>query len=78
MQQTQERLLVDERDAARMLSVSVQLLRKWRATGDGPCCIRLGRCVRYAVSDLQRFIDSRRPNCARAAEDPPGATRSPN
>lgn len=50
--------LLTERDAAKILHVSVQLLRKWRAMGTGPKYVRLGRCIRYALSDIESYISS--------------------
>jgi hypothetical protein len=54
-------LLVDAREAARMLAVSPRKL--WAMTFEeqpGLPYIRCGRLVRYAVADLQRWIESRR------------------
>jgi predicted DNA-binding transcriptional regulator AlpA len=50
--------LLNEHEAAKLLRVSVQLLRKWRANRTGPEHIKLGKCVRYAFSDVERFIAS--------------------
>lgn len=52
--------LLTEHETAKILRVSVQLLRKWRALGSGPKHIKLGKCVRYATVDLDQFIESRR------------------
>jgi predicted site-specific integrase-resolvase len=52
--------LLNEKDAAKRLGVSVQLLRKWRATRVGPVHMKLGRCVRYSLPDLERFADAQR------------------
>jgi hypothetical protein len=49
-------LAVDERVAARMLSVSTAALRKWRREGKGPRFVRLSKCVRYRVQDLEEFL----------------------
>jgi len=52
-------LLVDTRDAARMLAVSARKL--WGMTfEEEPALpyIRCGRLVRYPVADLQRWIES--------------------
>ena len=54
----EQQQLLNEHEAAALLRVSVQLLRKWRATGAGPGHIKLGKCVRYAVNDVQGFIES--------------------
>jgi hypothetical protein len=55
---TQEDRCLPEKPAATVLGVSVALLRKWRRTGGGPLYVRLGKLVRYRLSDLQRFVDS--------------------
>jgi len=49
---------VPERSAAAVLGVSVALLRKWRQTRGGPPYLRIGKLVRYRISDLRRFMDS--------------------
>ena len=54
-------LLVDAREAARMLAVSPRKL--WGMTFEEPQglpYIRCGRLVRYPVADLCRWIESRR------------------
>ena len=52
--------LLNEREAAKFMRISVQLLRKWRASGRGPEHIKLGKCVRYHMHDIERFIASQR------------------
>ena len=54
-------LLVDAKDAARMLAVSLRKL--WAMTFEeepGLPYVRCGRLVRYPVDDLQRWIESQR------------------
>jgi len=54
-------LLVDTREAARMLAVSPRKL--WAMTFEelpGLPYIRCGRLVRYSVRDLERWIDAQR------------------
>ena len=56
-----EVLLVEPRDAARMLAVSPRKL--WAMTFEdnpGLPYIRCGRLVRYSVSDLEQWIHARR------------------
>ncbi|HET6203366.1 MAG TPA: helix-turn-helix domain-containing protein [Planctomycetota bacterium] len=48
------------RDAAAFLSVSPRQVRHWRSLGSGPPAIRLGRHLRFSVSDLRAFAESRR------------------
>lgn len=48
--------LLDEQEVSRRLSVSVNTLRYWRACGEGPNYIKLGRLVRYDAGALEKFI----------------------
>ena len=52
--------LFNERDAARVISCSVALMRKWRLFGEGPAYCKIGRLVRYRQEDLNAFLDSHR------------------
>jgi hypothetical protein len=48
--------MLGERQAARMLAVSVAALRRWRREGRGPRFTRIERCVRYDVRAIERFV----------------------
>jgi predicted DNA-binding transcriptional regulator AlpA len=48
--------LLDEQEVSRHLSVSVNTLRYWRVSGDGPNYVKLGRLVRYDAVALEKFI----------------------
>lgn len=50
-------LAVNERIASQLLSVSVAALRRWRRERRGPRFVRLSRCVRYRVADLEAFVN---------------------
>ena len=39
-----------------MLGVAIATLRAWRRVGKPPAFIRLGRAVRYRLSDLRELI----------------------
>lgn len=54
--------LLTEKDAAQFLNVSRVTLARSRCYGkpEGPPYIRMGRTIRYAVDDLQRFVEDRR------------------
>jgi hypothetical protein len=54
--------LLNELQTARILKVSVQLLRKLRAAGGGPEYIKVGRCVRYTLSGIESYINSHKRN----------------
>jgi helix-turn-helix protein len=48
---------VRETDAARLIGVSVAALRRWRREKRGPRFLKLERCVRYRLADLNAFLD---------------------
>jgi predicted DNA-binding transcriptional regulator AlpA len=50
---------LSEQQAASFLCCSRALLRKWRRNGGGPPFIRLGRLVRYRLSNLQEWLNAR-------------------
>jgi excisionase family DNA binding protein len=52
-------LLVDAREAARLLSISERTL--WTLTDQGELPrVKIGRSVRYSVRDLERYIEGQR------------------
>lgn len=60
---------VNEIEAARLMSVSVQTLRNWRSTLRGPKYLKLGRSVRYSIADLEKWMQERTINPERAYDD---------
>lgn len=61
--------LVNDHEAATILGVAVQTLRIWRSTGRYALPFsKIGRTVRYRVSDLEAFIQSRSVTSTNAAE----------
>lgn len=48
--------MFSEKEAARLLSVSVAALRRWRRERRGPEFTRLERCVRYSGRSLERYL----------------------
>lgn len=52
--------LVGETEAARVLSLSVKTLRRWRWAGKGPRFLKIGAAVRYDPADLASFMVSAR------------------
>lgn len=59
LRQSIERELVNEREAAEHLGMSLATLRRYRygidGRTDGPSVVKIGRTVRYALSDLRKF-----------------------
>ena len=52
-----EKLLLDEHEAEEMLGVSVSTLRRNRVEKLPPDFILVRGAVRYAMEDLQRFVE---------------------
>lgn len=55
--------LLDETAAAAITGISKKTLRTWRSRGrlsadgvPGPCFLKIGRSVRYRLSDIQAFV----------------------
>lgn len=51
--------LLDEKELAQLIRVSVPTLRYWRSTGQGPRFRKVGQMVRYAPSDINAWLNSR-------------------
>ena len=49
------------------MTISVRTLAKWRSAGRGPAFLKIGGRVRYAVRDVERWVDAQRRNGAAAA-----------
>ncbi len=52
-------LLFDERQAAKMLAISPRTLWSLRDAGE-VSCVRIGRAVRYAYDELERWIERKK------------------
>lgn len=50
--------LVDEHEAASVLGLKRQTMAVWRSRGRGPMFVRIGRLVKYRMSELSRYVDS--------------------
>jgi len=51
--------LLDERDVARWIRVSIATLRYWRGEGKGPRFRKVGQLVRYSPSDVHDWLNTR-------------------
>lgn len=52
--------LQDGTAVARQLNCEIKTLEAWRARGEGPAFVKIGRLVRYAPADIKAYIQSRR------------------
>ena len=59
--------LLDEKQAAALLKLSVKCLQNWRVRGGGPPFVKLGRSIRYEVSALEAFVQE---GVRRSTSDP--------
>ena len=51
--------LLEEKELADRLQVSLGTLRSWRTDGTGPRFHRIGQMIRYAPSDVKDWLVSR-------------------
>lgn len=51
--------LMRPHETAATLQVSIRTLEYWRAHGDGPKFVRVGRHVRYRLDDISAWLDER-------------------
>ena len=58
----QRKILVNTKEAAQLLGLSVSLLEKWRfhKSKHGPPVVRVGRSCRYSLDDLKAWISAHR------------------
>ena len=54
--------LLPERDAAKILGMSISWMQRSRWDGSGPPFIKINHAVRYRLSDLEKWIASRLQN----------------
>jgi predicted DNA-binding transcriptional regulator AlpA len=54
--------VMNDKQAARFIGISVATIRKWRFERKGPSYVRLGRSIRYFRVDLESFIEAKRIN----------------
>lgn len=55
-----EQQWVPEREAHRITTISLAKLRKDRAQGRGIPYVKVGKSVRYSISDIYDYMNSRR------------------
>ena len=52
--------LVTITELAEYLGVPVKTIYEWRQTGRGPVGLRIGRHVKFRISDVQAWVDGQR------------------
>lgn len=46
---------IDEKEAAKLLGLSVRTLQSWRWLKKGPAHVKCGQSVRYRISDIKAY-----------------------
>ncbi|MBE7324257.1 helix-turn-helix domain-containing protein [Nocardioides sp. Y6] len=52
--------LLSTTEVADYLGVPVKTIYEWRTHGHGPCAVRVGRHLKFAVSDVQAWVAQHR------------------
>lgn len=52
--------MVDEYEVSEILGISCHTLRRWRYNNLGLPFYKIGKCVRYKMEDVERFIEENR------------------
>jgi len=61
--------LLNERDVARTVGMSLASVRRWRLRHEGPRYIKIGAAVRYRLQDVRGWLESR-PTGGESVEKP--------
>jgi hypothetical protein len=67
--------LLNEREAAKILAVSIAAMRRWRRERRGPRFIRCERCIRYTIADLVAFVETNSSEVKKAPDSQSAAER---
>jgi excisionase family DNA binding protein len=51
--------LLTQREAAELLKLSQRTIERLRVSGLGPRFVRVGRSIRYRLTDIESYISSR-------------------
>ncbi len=60
-------VLLTEQRVAQLLQVTVKTLQAWRVRGGGPPFVKVGRCVRYRLEDVEAYVAA---STRRSTSDP--------
>jgi excisionase family DNA binding protein len=53
-------LLLSAEELSSYLDVPIKTIYDWRRTGHGPTALRIGRHLRYTVTDVRAWLESQR------------------
>jgi excisionase family DNA binding protein len=56
--QTERDILLSREEVAAYLRCSVPTLELWQRNGEGPQVVRVGRAIRYRLSDVRQFVEA--------------------
>ena len=62
MKECLQRMLLDEKQLAKIINRSVRTLRNDRCQGRGLPYVKIGGSIRYSLADVERYLKRRRIN----------------
>ena len=75
---TKDAPLLDERQVAEILNISIATLRRWRLLQTGPRFLKLGSAVRYKPSSVSEFVATRPSGGSKGGPPQNGSDRKRN
>ena len=57
-----EQRWINEKQVSQVTGIAIQTLRNWRQLRRGFPYSKVGRAVRYAVTDVEKFMEARKVN----------------
>ncbi len=54
--------LLTDQEATKYLGLAKGTLNLWRHLGKGPRYFKVGRCVRYSLTDIMAYLENQRSN----------------
>lgn len=55
---TSKRVILSTKEAAVILGIKPNTLEIWRIQGKSPAYLKIGKNVRYELSEIERFLDA--------------------
>jgi excisionase family DNA binding protein len=56
-----EQQFLSPRELAKYLGISLSAIVAYRTDGNGPAYLKVGRLVRYRISDVEKWLDENNP-----------------
>jgi predicted DNA-binding transcriptional regulator AlpA len=60
---------LNEREVSTLTGLALPTLRNYRSTNQGPPYVKVGRAVRYSLSDVYEYMEARKITPGTASDD---------